>query len=590
MIINIEKLRKPQSIFIVYVILASVLIMLFRMIFPGAEAPLVIYARNWLFVKGVLEVFNFFPALVFSALVIPFGLASFEENYGSFSELFFKRLSPSVIIAIAASVIYGIIFFLALPFVKNYEENMLFSGELYRIAKTKAYESRDAGEWYEASQFLGICDHIWFNSPELAGLRDEITINLEDLYFNASDERAQANAALAGNGRNSEIILLSDNQNGLEMNAVLAVTMGETAYNEERYFDAHWLANLGVRLSQDNSVQQANASRLASRAWNMIASQAPNNREVRLAELFNMKLSGYRAMDSERWIQAYYIFLELFSLTPDDPDVRNFLAASELGAKQIAFFVDEMELSLGHILNAPVFSLPSANGRAVLRFSSLTTSNDIAYGMGFEYMRFDSSNNLQESVVSRYAKILPFTLNEKPQVLVLMHALDRYNEAGSYEAQWLIGDPAAGGILLDVSYEDFLLNAHIRRGLTNIQINELFDAAEKLNDAGYIQQIFHAEILNRIASVVFFLPMSIFVIIFAWRYRAKSKPRYLFVLLLPILPIVFNGLVFLYRSLFNTLGIWLVLSLGFTAALVVYIITLAVTLFVSLVVLAAQHS
>jgi len=587
MTINLEKFRSPQSLFIVYVVFASVLIMIFRMIFPGSEAPLVIYARNWLFVKGVLEVFNFFPALVFSALVIPFGLASFEENHRSFSELFFKRLSTSVIVAIAAAIVYGIIFFLALPMVKNYEENMRFSGELYRLARTKAFESRDAGEWYEASQFLGICDRIWFNSPELAGLRDDIAINLETFSFNAGNER---NAALAGNGRSSDVILLTENLNGQEMNAALALSLSETAYNEERYFDSHWLANLGVRLSQNGSVQQANATRLSSRAWNMIASQAPNSREVHLAELYNTKLLGYRAMDSERWIQAYYIFLELLSLTPDDPDVRNFLAASEQGAKQIAFFVDEMEFSLGQILNDPVFSLPSANGRAVLRFSSLTTSDDVAYGIGFEYMNFDSSNNLRESVVSRYAKLLPFTLNEKPQVLVMMHALDRYNEAGSYEAEWLIGDPAAGVILLDVSYEDFLLIAHIRRGLTNLQIDELFTAAEKLNNAGYIQQVFQAEILNRIASAVFFLPMAIFVIVFAWRYRAKTKPRYLFVLLLPVLPIVFHGFVFLYRSLFNTLGIWLVLSLGFTAALVVYIVTLAVTLFVSLVVLAAQHS
>jgi hypothetical protein len=84
--------------------------------------------------------------------------------------------------------------------------------------------------------------------------------------------------------------------------------------------------------------------------------------------------------------------------------------------------------------------------------------------------------------------------------------------------------------------------------------------------------------------------MAIFVIIIAWRYRTKKKPRYLFVLLLPVLPIVFHGFVFLYRSVFNTLGIWLVLSFGFTAALVIFIAVMAVTLFISLLSLAGQRA
>jgi hypothetical protein len=60
--------------------------------------------------------------------------------------------------------------------------------------------------------------------------------------------------------------------------------------------------------------------------------------------------------------------------------------------------------------------------------------------------------------------------------------------------------------------------------------------------------------------------------------------------MLPVLPVVFHGFIFLYRSVFNTLGIWLILSVGFTAALVVYIFSMVVIMLVSLIVLAAQHS
>ena len=225
-----------------------------------------------------------------------------------------------------------------------------------------------------------------------------------------------------------------------------------------------------------------------------------------------------------------------------------------------------------------------------MRFSSLTLSSDVAYGFGFEYMNVDMHGNLMTSIISRYVKILPFMLNGNPQILIITHALDRHNENNNYQGVYLIGSQEAGGILLDISFEDFLIVSRVRRGLPNLQIAELFTAAKKLDKAGYVHQIFQAEILNRLGSASFFLPMAIFVIVIAWRYRAKQRSRYIFFLLLPILPIVFHGFVFLYRMVFNTLGIWLVLSIGFTAALIAYIAALAALLLVSLIVLSAQHS
>jgi hypothetical protein len=237
-----------------------------------------------------------------------------------------------------------------------------------------------------------------------------------------------------------------------------------------------------------------------------------------------------------------------------------------------------------------VFSLPSGTGRAALRFLSLTTSADVAYVIGFEYMDFDVNSNMRASVSAPYAKLLPFNLNEKPQVLILTHVLDRNNRNRSYEGEWLAGRKTTGEILLDVSYEDLILLSEIRHGLPNLQIDELFTASKKLDNFGYVSQIFQAEILNRIGSVLFFLPMAIFILILGWRFRAKTKPRYLFVLMLPVLPVVFHGFVFMYRSVINISGIWLVLSLGFTPALIVLIAAFGLLLFLSLIILAGQHS
>jgi len=577
MTFNSEKLRTPKRIFILYILVASLLILIFRFILPGSEPPLLIYSFKWRLTQGLLELFDLFPALALSALVVPFGLVSYEEDFKSFSEVFFKRILTSVIIAICAAVIYGAIFFLALPVVKNSEENMRFRGELYQLSRMNLQERRNSGDWLEASKFFAICDQIWTGNPELADIGIEIDINIQ---------RRNPIAVLENDWRSADVSPLSGEQT---VNSTQALSMAAAAFDEQRYFDAHWLATLGGRLAVPGSPEAVNAARLASNAWNMIASQAPNQIEQRLYNIYNLKLSGYQAMNTGDWIRAYYIFQELLELTPFDPDAANFFVASERGAMEIAFFIDEMELSLGEILTGAVFSLPSQNGRAVLRFSSLTTSADISYGMGLEYMTFDVLSRPLSSARSRYAKLLPFIINDTPKVLILMHALDRFDKDNDYDSEWLLGDKIPGGIVLDISFEDLLLLSDIRRGLPNLQIDELYTASGKFNNNGYVYQIFQAEILNRLGSALFFLPMAVIAIVLAWRYRPINKPRYIFVLMLPVLPVVFNGFVFLYRSVLNTLGIWLVMSMGFTPALIVFIAATTLILFISLIVLAAQH-
>lgn len=586
MSINLQSLRSPKIIFILYILVSSFLIMLFRFIFPGSAIPLPIFSIDWRFIQGALTLFDLFPALVFSALVIPFGLASYEPDYQSFSQMFFKRLATSVILAIISAVVYCGIFFLALPMIKNHESNIQFRGDMYHLSRENAIIKMRVGEWQEAMQHIDICYSVWPESPDLLDLREEIQVNLSRILTAEREEIDRARAEQARDYRTADYTVSGYRS----LNATQAISLSQTAFNEGRFFEAHWLAVTGERLAVDGSVQAANAARLASEAWNQVASLAPSPSEVERYNLFETKVSGYQAMNAEDWIRAYYIFLELSSKTPDDPDVKNFLARSEQELQSYAFFADEIQLSLGEIVTGALFSIPGETGRGVMRFSNLKTSDDYAYGIAFEYMEFDLLSRPVISLRSDYAKLLPLTLNEKPQIMVITHALSRFDKDISWEAEWLIGYKQPAIVILDIDFDDFLLLAEVRQGIPNLQIDELFFASRRLVSTGYISEIFEAEILNRFGSAVFFLPMAILIIVMGWRYRAKSRPKYFFVLLLPVLPVVFHGFVILYRTVLNSLGIWLVLSLGFSLALTVYIIALALGVFVSLIILASQHS
>ena len=594
-----ETLRSPAFVFIAYVVAASLLILCFRLIFPNEVSPLPIFSRNWRLIRGVIEILALFPAIAFSALVVPFGIPSPDEDaYTKFSPRFLQRMKSPVATAIFAAALYAPLFFLVLPVAQNAQENMRFQGEMYRIARDQALAHGRDGKWIEASQFIGICDSVWNNSPELDALRAEVEIRLEESAFEEDQRQTRR--------RGADISALPGQREPVD--ATEALALGEAAFNEGRFLDAHWLATLGRRIARAGSPEAASASRLAARSWNQIESQQPSPGEIRAFSLYRFKLTAYEAMVSGDWIRAFYLFQELADMSPLDPDVERFLAASERGTREVAFFIDEMEVSPGETHVGTVLSLPSPNigsnrggaqNRAVMRISSLAASSDFAYGMGVEYMAFDSAANLLFSLQAPYAKFLPITLDGQRQVTVLMRTLDRHDSARRWEPQWSVPENAPARqntdnygmaqVTLGVSYETFLMLAQMRHGLASLQIGELFAAKTIAPDTGYIPQVFEAEILNRLGSCLFFLPMAVVAIVIGWSFRAKRRSHYFFVLLLPVLPLVFNGLVHLCKTGLSVIGTSLILALGFSAALTLFIVILAFSFLLSLILLASQH-
>ncbi|MDR3343699.1 MAG: hypothetical protein LBT14_13165 [Treponema sp.] len=595
-----KRVLSPWNIFVIYMVASGFLILGFRFLFPAEPAPLPTYARSWRLNQGFLDFLAFFPALALTSLVIPFGLQrQGEEQFSRFSPHLLDRLKGSVITAIVAVVVYGMLFFWVSPLVRDFEADVRFGGNLFKTSKAKAldYAAKDA--WPEASQFIALCERIWPESPEIEALRVEAAIRMDEWRINQSDARAEARAEAAH--LNSEYIPVYSGIPGERkpVHVTEALEMADTAMQEGRYYDAYWLANLGSRLARRGSPETGQALHMASLAWNAITALEPDSSEVPSYAWYHEKRDGYEALVSEDWIRAYYIFKDLMAKIPEDPDVARFLAISEQGAANIAFFIDEMELTVGEILTGAIFSLPlkfpagNQSGRVVLRLDSLSPLADFSYGMSMELIAFDGSGNLLYRVEAPYVKILPITIDATPKLLLMMRALDRNDKARRWEPVWTDPDRSVSGntqLILDLGYEDFLLLSKLRRGLDALSVGELFTAERQFGSYGYISQVFQAEIIYRVAEPVIFLPIAIFIIVIGWRYRAKKPPRYLGVPMLVGLPLVFNGVMFFYRSILNTLGIWVVISLGFSAAIVLFALGTLFLFCLSLIVLAAQSS
>jgi hypothetical protein len=594
--LNKETVLSPPGIFIIYMLVCFLGIMAYTFVFPGETAPVLWFAFKWRIIRGFLRILTFFPALALSGLVIPFGVvSSLVEGYGSFSAKFLDRIKGPVLTAITAAVLYGGLYFVPLPLLRDNEANMRFEGELYRLSREKARENGAAGNWKEAEYFITICDGIWPQSPELESVRTETLIRLEQSDFDEEQKRREAESKPPDTGAS-----------GIPqpVNASEALTYAAEAMEAEKYYNAHWLATLAGQLAREGSPEASESARMASRAWNAITSLAPGAQEREAYFLYRLKNSGYEAMVSGDWIRAYYIFQELSGLTPNDPDAANYLARSRQGTAETAFFTDEMNLALGEILTGAVFSLPAGfrnlqgrsipgeeDSRAVLRFSSIAASPDFSYGMELEYISVDSGGRVTRAE-AQYAKILPITLDDRPRTVVLMQALDRQDSSKRWGPSWsgIPLSPESSRLILELSYENFLLLTQANRGLNNLFIGELWSAAGNLGDYGYIPEVFQAEIINRLNKPLFFLPLSILALILGWRFRARKRPRYLFIPMLALLPLVFNGIVHFCSTFLDTLGIWSVVYLGFTAALAAFIGGIAALFILFLIILAAQRS
>jgi hypothetical protein len=594
-------LRTNTGILVAYMLVAFAVVLAFRFVFPGEDAPLENFFLPWRFARGIADFIGLFPALVMSALVIPFGfIIDDNADFARFSPQFILKIQGSILAAIIASACYGLLFFAALPIAQEAQSAMRSKGELFSMAKERAELHSAQGEWQEAHRFLNICENIWYLSPPMDRLRRRITLGVESL---PRDRRfgggARESAAWAADGAAQRKPI---------QDAPEALSLARSALGEERYYDAHWLASLALQLAREGSMEAQEALRTASLAWNAVSSLEPGIRETYSYNLYHLKRQGYEAMIAQEWIRAYYIFRELSQQIPNDPDVAKFFAMSQEGAAGVAFFIDELEGNIGQNLTNPVFSLPLApsaltlgsgvsdgaafGGRLALRAESLLSYPDYSYAIGLDLIAFDGNNAPLYQAQARYAKLLPMTVQGKNRLVILLRALDRYDETVRWEPAWEgPGRPELGDaqIALDATYEHFLRLSKTRRRVDSLFWGDLLAMAGDSESYGYIPQVFQAEIIRRIAQPAALLPLAILAIIIGWRFRAATRPAFLGLPMLAIIPLVFNAAAQIIYGFFGVLGLALLLSLGYSLAIGVFIGGSLILFIVSLILLAAQH-
>ncbi len=557
---------------ILYLIISCILTLVFPLIFREAPSPLPPWALLWWFLKGLIITIDLFPALALSAVALSYSQGLGRLHFDRFSPLFWEKSLSRLIFIFVTAVLYSVFYLLALPSARDSVAEMQIKGKLYYEALVSANEAAEAGLWRESASFTALCEGIWLNSPDTAQLRDKLAVNY--LSMSAKARLATKEEASRLDNANSTNTVFEPSLPGVPKPATArsAIQAARERLSAGAQFDAHWLAQVALRLSSPAAPERVEAERIASEAWNAIEALKPTLNEAESYSLYKLKREAYAMASAGDWLDAYYSFLRLASLTDNDPDVERYLSLSQEGVRGLAFFVDEMDIRLGEVDSNVVLSLPMENGnRVIVRAKTLHSFPDYAYAKDLEILSIGIDQRINYHLIADYGKILPNSAMNKNELgtVFLLRAVDRDDENIRWEAKRLDSDEAPSSILnMPVDFNLLLLASRARRGVDNMALTDLITASAELDVFGYATSAFRVELIRRLSEPFIFCITAIWVLSYAWRLRPKRGSILISFLMFFLLPIVLNFLIELFRITSSGFLVYLTISLPYTLTLV----------------------
>lgn len=349
----------------------------------------------------------------------------------------------------------------------------------------------------------------------------------------------------------------------------------KTNLDEGNYYSAHYLATKAFALSGEREdIRRIQAEALRGIQGDSIVREDMAERELYLQKqrAYQLLISGEQSEseDPESTIKAYYLFLELEERIPDDGDVQVFLAKAREKVQNISFFLDEAGLN-----ESDEFS---ARTDIVVRYTDQNgTVNTVVIGR-IVYAREGTFVYDIEVLQEAGHRSVHFAADYGKYIgdRIVFRAIERgVPEGGTPDVidevvlgPRVIGDSGAkapGHILLVTSEEKpidptdlALLGAGNDRYRT-LSIVELLQMPSKLSALGESSNAALTAFTERILRIFGLFIAPILAVAFGWRYRGHylSRPPFLVLLFIPVIPLVLWWIreipVFLLHLLVNRL-------------------------------------
>ena len=191
------------------------------------------------------------------------------------------------------------------------------------------------------------------------------------------------------------------------------------AKQEGLWFDAHYYAQLALKLGDGSDINIKEARMLASEAWNELETSA-SLVDAGAKSFYDRKKRAYAYLMSGDNLEAYYAFMELQNNTNAatvDPDVKNFFEIAKERLVSEAFFIDEtLHLQLFESVQDIYFTITHSDGvRDVIFIKGITAVSNsgrmIQYLREFSQYTYAADGTFLRSVKTPYAKMIAEPVN-----------------------------------------------------------------------------------------------------------------------------------------------------------------------------------
>lgn len=504
---------------------------------------------------------HYLPAIVCTGYIV-----GFSVYYGRNSEGSTKRFSEAMIDRYKKLMILSLVFVFILML-----SNETF-GVLVRQKKTaiinkpktiseyikvgnKLYENG----FYDRS--LGFANSVLKMDPNSKEARD--LKSKSDMEINR-----EATNSLKFDLTSSQPLIEKDNSIIMDKESMLKAydycLKAREAFENQNWFNAHYYAEQGIKLSTPKDPNIDEMKILSAEAWNNLT-RLHDNSKTEEQQLFNQKYTGFLALMNKDDLQAYYIFRYLYENYPEmqrDPDVLFYFDIAQNRVEQKYFFVDEtFTLESFEDANDVYFAFPHIDGtKDIAYFKGMTTvkqtGQSVQYLRDFTIVTLNKAGETIKELWVPYAKLMPVSVeslnsitkqmleiddNTKYVPYILLKSIGRDDAEEVNEPKYTYADGREASdpdyMLFPIDYDDFLMLEQITGNPEEASFISLFKIISRVQDFGYSPLQYGLVLLNRVLYPLFMLFIFILLAIFGWKYRigATQYFRFSWVLIFPLI-------------------------------------------------------
>lgn len=568
------------------------------------------------FMTGLQNFGKYIPGVVITGFVVSCSVHFGRNPEGSterFSKAMFDRFKMVMIVSIIVAFFLTICAEVMGPFAANKKNSIINRPKIINDYINVGNKLFDNGYYERAMNYADAALKLSPNDKKAIDLRDRADVEIN--RARTSNIRFKLYESVEEAEKVDRVVIDAE-----QINEVYKLYLqSQSAFDKKEWFNAHYYAELGIKLATPKDPNLEELKKLSTAAWNNLT-EYHNLAKTEGQLIFEKKYQGYLALVEKDDLKAYYIFRELYQSSREmqsDPDVVFYLQIAENRINERSFFVDEtFELKSFESANDVYFAYEYADGsRDIIYFKGMTTvastGNSIQYLRELTILSIDRFGEIFRTMTVPYAKVLPVSVKTLTPTTKQLMGIDDKVDCVPYIMLKSVGrdSPEIHSeplytyqnnetastpeyLLLSIPYDKFLLLEKSTSTPESMSIPALIRLVNMAEDYGFCPEVYGQALMNRIYYPLWILIIFILLASFGWNNRIDPNQYFKFTWAFAFVPFILISMVFNKMMLFffRLINYVLLGGLGISGGMIAGLVLYAVMLICSAILFVSRDS